>query len=230
MAYLSTSPTLLKGAILAVSRPYPIPKIVPFQYNPATLTRSLSSAQADGGAASQAGSAAGQQASPAAVSGAPKETLKAEIILDATDDLETDEGLAAELGIYPRISMLETLMYASSETVLVRQAQSLLGVTDISPAQTPFTIFVWGYKRVLPVAVKGMSITEEAFDPQLNPIRAKASLDMAVLTYDDFKGSGAADVIGKGLYFANHLFRETTSRIGEGQAIADIGVAISDVI
>ena len=37
----------------------------------------------------------------------------------------------------------------------------------------------------MPVRITDFSITEEAFDPPLNPIRAKVSLGMRVLTIDD---------------------------------------------
>jgi 3-polyprenyl-4-hydroxybenzoate decarboxylase len=47
------------------------------------------------------------------------------------------------------------------------------------------TLFVWSKSRVVPVRITDFSITEEAFDTQLNPIRAKVSLGMRVLNIDD---------------------------------------------
>jgi hypothetical protein len=44
---------------------------------------------------------------------------------------------------------------------------------------------VFGPKRIAPVRFTEFSITEEAFDPALNPIRAKVSLTMRVLSIDD---------------------------------------------
>ena len=49
----------------------------------------------------------------------------------------------------------------------------------------PFILFVWGPQRVLPVRLTSLSITEEAYDPLLNPIRAKAELSLNVLSYHD---------------------------------------------
>ena len=46
-------------------------------------------------------------------------------------------------------------------------------------------LFVWSANRVVPVRVTEFSITEEAFDPQLNPLRAKVSLGLRVMTTDD---------------------------------------------
>ena len=50
---------------------------------------------------------------------------------------------------------------------------------------SPLTLFVWSRNRVTPVRVTELSITEEAFDPNLNPLRAKVSLGLRVLTVDD---------------------------------------------
>ncbi len=38
---------------------------------------------------------------------------------------------------------------------------------------------------MIPVRLTEYSVTEEAFDPSLNPIRAKVSLGLRVLTIDD---------------------------------------------
>ena len=46
-------------------------------------------------------------------------------------------------------------------------------------------LIVWSRNRVAPVRVSEFSVTEEAFDPRLNPIRAKVSLSLRVLSTDD---------------------------------------------
>ena len=51
--------------------------------------------------------------------------------------------------------------------------------------EAPLTLFVWSRSRIVPVRITDFSITEEAFDPALNPIRAKVSLGMRVLSVDD---------------------------------------------
>ena len=40
-------------------------------------------------------------------------------------------------------------------------------------------------QRITPVRITEIDITEEFFDPQLNPIRAKVSLGMRVLSISD---------------------------------------------
>jgi hypothetical protein len=59
------------------------------------------------------------------------------------------------------------------------------GTLEIIPLEQPVTLFVWSSSRVIPVRLTDLSITEEAFDPNLNPIRAKVSLGMRVLSVDD---------------------------------------------
>lgn len=51
--------------------------------------------------------------------------------------------------------------------------------------ESALALFVWGKNRVVPVRVTDFSVTEEAFDPNLNPIRAKVSLGLRVLSVDD---------------------------------------------
>ena len=53
------------------------------------------------------------------------------------------------------------------------------GTLEIIPLEQPLTLFVWSKSRVVPVRLTEFSITEEAFDPNLNPIRAKVSLGHA---------------------------------------------------
>jgi len=47
-------------------------------------------------------------------------------------------------------------------------------------------------QRVVPVRVTEFSLTEEAFDPQLNPIRAKLSIGLRVLSVEDLPFSHKA--------------------------------------
>ncbi len=51
--------------------------------------------------------------------------------------------------------------------------------------QSALTVFAWGANRITPVRITDLEITEEAFDPNLNPIRAKVSLNMRVLNIND---------------------------------------------
>jgi hypothetical protein len=69
--------------------------------------------------------------------------------------------------------------------LIANEILSLLGTVEILPMESNLTLFVWSKTRVMPVRITDMDITEEFFDPQLNPIRAKVSLGMRVLNVND---------------------------------------------
>ena len=49
-------------------------------------------------------------------------------------------------------------------------------------SMVPIVLFVWGSKRVLPVRVTTLTITETLYDAQLNPTHAEAVIALRVLT------------------------------------------------
>ena len=77
------------------------------------------------------------------------------------------------------------LVNPTVETLLADDSMANAGTLEIIPLEQPLTLFVWSKSRVVPVRLTDFSITEEAFDPNLNPIRAKVSLGMRVLNIDD---------------------------------------------
>src|SRR6266540_1539245 len=100
------SPRLLKGAIVGLDLFNPLSSVIMFQYNPETLTRTLQP--------QNMGNQAGDHAEATRLKGAPVETIKLDMEIDATDQLETGEGIATKLGIYPQLSQLEMLIYPKS--------------------------------------------------------------------------------------------------------------------
>ena len=157
----------------------PVQTIV-LQYNPDTLTRTL---QVQG-----IGPEPGDRLEALRLKAPPLESIKLEAELDATDQMElaTDaSALVSQLGIYPQLAALEVTVYPSVQQLLDNDSQSQMGVLEIAPMEAPLSLFVWSQMRVLPVRITDFSITEEAFDPNLNPIRAKISLGMRVLTVND---------------------------------------------
>lgn len=171
------SPLLHKGAILTLDPTTGIPlgKIM-LQYNPDTLTRSLKP---------QSVGEEPDRSEVLRLKGPPVETIKCEVEIDATDQLAAKDSTALGLGIQPQLSALELLVYPSSAVLIVNEVLSLLGTVEILPMESALTVFVWNRNRITPVRITDLQITEEAFDPQLNPIRAKVSLDMRVLNVND---------------------------------------------
>lgn len=195
------APRLLRGAIVAIALPNPTPQVIPFQYNPVTLTRTLEvKAAGEEGSTSEA----------LRLEGAPTESIKLDLEFDATDKLESADSTAVNEGIYPQLSALETLIYPSSSTVIANQILMSLGTLEVVPAVAPLTLFVWGAKRILPVRLTEFSITEEAHDTNLNPIRAKVSLGLRVLSYNDLNITNP----GYHLFLSHQIIKETSANLG----------------
>jgi hypothetical protein len=104
------SPSTLRGAIVAVDRRSPLSRIVIFQYNPDEVTRSL---RPRGAPSEETGSADAHR-----IWGAPIEQIRMTVEVDATDQLETQDPVAAVSGIAPQLSAMEMLLYPSSVTVI----------------------------------------------------------------------------------------------------------------
>ena len=178
MTTFPNSPRLLKGGIVLLDPDNgKVLRIIALQYNPDTLTRSL---QVKG-----VGAEGGDRSEALRLKGPPVETLKLEAEIDATDQMELADAQTAELGIHPQLAVLETIVYPSSAHLSSNNDLARAGTLEITPMLSPLTLFVWSKNRVVPVRLTEFSVTEEAFDASLNPIRAKVSLGMRVLSVDD---------------------------------------------
>jgi hypothetical protein len=203
------SPRLLKGAIVGIDLFNPLASVIVFQYNPDTLTRTLQAQTAGEG---------GDRAEALRLKGAPVETIKLDVEIDATDQLETADGIATSMGIYPQLSALEMLIYPKSALVIANTALLAVGTIEVIPPMAPLTLFIWGLKRVLPVRLTDFSITEEAHDVNLNPIRAKASIGLRVLSYNDLSLLNP----GYHLFLAHQVVKETMATIGSVNNLAAV--------
>src|SRR5215471_9003554 len=180
MSTFPGSPHVLKGGIVLLdSTSGAVQRIITLQYNPDTLTRSLQVQAVD--------QASKNRSQALRLIGTPVETFKLDAEIDATDQLEfPDQNQAAvQVGVYPQLAALETIIYPPSSQLLNNNSLAQSGVLEIAPMEAPLTLFVWSKNRVVPVRVTDFSVTEEAFDATLNPIRAKVSLGMRVLSIDD---------------------------------------------
>lgn len=203
MTTFPRSPKLLKGAIVGFDMFNPIASVIVFQYNPKGVTRQLQA---------QASSEGGSQFEVLRLKGAPTETISFDKIeLDAADQLEKGEANATSMGIYPQLSALEMLLYPKSALVIANTVLLATGTIEVIPPSAPFTLFIWGIKRVLPVQITGFTINEQEFDPNLNPIRAEISgLNLRVLSYNDFPLSHP----GYYVFLSHQVVKETMATIG----------------
>jgi hypothetical protein len=175
------SPRLVRGGIVTMDPDTSVvTNVIPLQYNPDSLSRSLQIQAVPGGQD-------GVRVDALRLRGPAIETIKVEAELDATDQLEFPQQfpLAGQYGLHPQLAQLEMLVNPTVETLLADNAMASAGTLEIIPLEQALTLFVWSTSRVIPVRFSEFSITEEAFDPNLNPIRAKVSLGMRVLSIDD---------------------------------------------
>lgn len=208
MSSFPGSPKLMKGAILGIDPFNPLASIVLFQYNPDTLTRTLT-AQTTGGQG-------GDRSEALRLKGAPTEEIRLDVEIDATDQLEKGAGPAAAVGIYPQLSALEMLIYPKSALVIANTILLAAGMIEVIPAVAPLTLFIWGPQRILPVRLSSFSINEEAYDTLLNPIRAKVSLGLRVLSYNDLSLTHP----GYTLFLAHQVVKEAMAVLGSVGNIA----------
>jgi hypothetical protein len=180
MSTFPNSPRLLKGGIVLLDPSSGVVQgIIALQYNPDTLTRTLQPKAVAGDTA--------DRSEALRLKGPPVETIKLDAEIDATDQLEFPDqnSNTSQFGIHPQLASLELIVYPTSAQLLSSNSLAAGGTLEIAPMEAPLTLFIWSKSRIVPVRLTELSITEEAFDASLNPIRAKVSLGMRVLSVDD---------------------------------------------
>jgi len=188
-------------------------RVIVLQYNPDTLSRTLQV---------QGVGAQGDRSEALRLKGPAVETIKVDAEIDATDQLEqADQNPdALQFGILPQLAALETIVYPSVSQLQSNQSLAQAGTLEIIPMETPLVLFVWTRNRVLPVRITDFSITEEAFDPSLNPIRAKVSLGLRVLSVDDLP----SDHKGTGLFMAYLQQKESLRSKSPAGSLSGLGI------
>ena len=208
------SPRLLRGGLVQIDPgTSKVLRVISLQYNPDTITRTVQ-VQASGGE--------GDRSEALRLKGAAIETIKLEAEIDASDRLEDPAANpgAVESGIHPELAALESLAQPRADDLQTNDALAGSGVLEVLPLEAPLTLFVWSRSRIVPVRVTDLSITEEAFDVALNPIRAKVSLGLRVLSVDDlgFKHRGGT------LFMAYLRNKESLAERVTPVALSELGV------
>jgi len=165
------------------------------------------------------------------VAAPPTETFQITAHFSAADDLGKGGAAAAIprlFGIGPQLVALEKMVYPSGGLFsgLIGEAIDAIGdalglggdtaATRAIPREpAPRILFIWGPARVLPVEIRSMSITEQKFDPFLNPVQAEVQIGMAVAIFppdtDDKVGQGALTY---------------TQTVKDAQAVLNLAMAI----
>jgi contractile injection system tube protein len=217
MTSFPNSPRLIKGGLVVLAPGgTTIRRVIALQYNPDTLSRSyqIQGVGAEGG---------GERAQPFRLKGPAVESIKLDAEIDATDQLEFPDQnpVAVEVGVAPQLAALETLVNPTTAELLAVDSDGQGGTLEILPPEAPLVLFIWSRSRVAPVRITELSITEEAFDPDLNPIRARVSLGLRLLTTDDL-GYGHR---GGTLFLAYLRNRETLAARMPGAPLQSLGVS-----
>jgi hypothetical protein len=210
------SPRLMKGGIVLLdSSTGAVKRVIALQYNPDTLTRTLQP--------QFTGSEEGDRSEALRLKGPPVETIRLEAEIDATDQMEFPERNpnVALLGIQPQIAALETMIYPESSLLLKNHGMAASGMLEIVPAEASLSLFVWSRSRIVPFRLTSLNITEEAFDTNLNPIRAKISLDMRVLSITDL----GFDHKGGDIYMTYQMQKELMASLSRGGVLSAFGIA-----
>lgn len=214
MSAFTNSPKLLKAGIVQIDpQTSAVQRVITLQYNPDSVTRSLQVQGAGEG---------GDHSEALRIKGPPVETIKLDAELDLTDSLEFPDrsAVAVQLGLQPQIAALETIVYPKASQLAANNGLAQLGTLEIMPMEAPLTLFVWSASRVLPVRLTEFSVTEEAFDVALNPMRAKVSLGMRVLSVTDLGFNHK----GGNLYMVYHQQKERFAEMSDAGTLGAMGL------
>ncbi len=206
---------MIKGGIVLVDpTSAAVLRVIPLQYNPETLSRTL---QVQG-----VGSDSGPHVDQLRLKGPPIETIKLDTEIDAADLLDNPQQnpAAVQSGIGSLLAALELIIYPTSEQLQTANNDAQSGTLEIIPMDAPLALFVWSKYRIVPVRFTEFSITEEMFDSALNPIRAKVSLGMRVLTIDDVTFSS----VGGSIYMAYQQQKERLAQSVAGGRLSALGI------
>ena len=210
------SPRVVKGGIVLIDpTTAALVRVIVLQYNPDTLSRTLQVQAMEG--------EGGDRLEALRLKAPPIETFKLEAEIDATDQLEFPDQnpLATQAGIYPQLAALETIVYPASGELQANDILAQIGTLEIAPMEAPLTLFVWSRTRVLPARITEFSITEEAFDTALNPIRAKISLGLRVLSVTDLSFGHKGGM----LFMAYLQAKERLAAQNQAASLSALGIA-----
>jgi hypothetical protein len=214
MSTFPRSPQIVRGGIALLDPDTGVvTRLISFQYNPETLTRTLQMQGPQG---------EGDRFETFRFKGPPVETIKLEAEIDASDQLEfpAQNKNAVSNGIQPQLTALEMILYPASGQLQQASQLAAAGTMEIFPATGPLPLFIWSRNRVVPVRITEFSITEESFDSALNPTRAKVSLGMRVLTISDVDFSSKAG----SLAMIHHQRKEQLSNLLPSATLARFGL------
>lgn len=184
----SNTPKILKGAFVEYGISIP-PLIVPFQFNPLSISRDRSNTFNEPGKAKEKDLYKFHQTKDDLSTLRAEqnvtfgfETISFDIRLDATDKLNDGDPITEQFGISPQLSTLELMMHPKTDSFALAELVGISeGHTFTGAEKPPMILFIWGRKKVLPVNLTSMRVKEEEFSTDLNPIRATVTVSLTVI-------------------------------------------------
>lgn len=180
-------PRAAKGALVEYTLSLP-PLALRFEFNPEQISRTRTITVKTGTTAATRGGY--DFASPFEAARAAQgvtiqpETFSIEILLDATDRMDSGDLVAAQFGVQPELDVLRCMVEPKAQGPAGVQMLASLGAGSARAFQRNETasvlLFVWG-RTVLPVFLTSVKIDEKAHLPSLSPYRASATLTMQVI-------------------------------------------------
>lgn len=179
---------LMRGMLISFSDPDIglVPTMVPFQYNPAEVTRTIKVNS-------------GPQGSPALrVQQAPVESYTLKLELDALDAI--DKPITSVMGVQPLLATIEAMLEPTgSAGVLGALGGALAGAVasiagggssgaPIPAPSLPLVVLAWSPARIVPVRIDSYTAHETGFNAGLLPVQATVDLSLTVLRDTDLPG------------------------------------------
>lgn len=171
---------LLKGALISYDpETQKTGDRVYFQYNPDQLTRTLTPSYK-------------KDEEGKLFIGAPGEKIDLTIKLQAVDWMVAKSKKkdldASGRGLYAQLATLELLVYPESSAISKYQQELASGTKGTVPASAKPLMFQWGPRRLLPVRLSSVTVTETLFNIALSPIVATVKLDLQIESIVDATG------------------------------------------
>lgn len=206
-------PTPMLGALVEYGTDFlgPIPNVVIFQFNPETMTRTITIPPRAVDATQRETSQAGEP---------PYERFTITASFSAADQRNSSNPIGILFGVGPQLAALEAMVYPVQTPggligAAIDAIGSLLGSSSPPPTQpiprqqTPRILFIWGLTRIVPVIIESMTITELIYDGMLNPLEAQVSIGLAIIT----PCSCCGDTIGQGALAYTQMAQDTMATI-----------------
>jgi hypothetical protein len=177
---------LMRGILISFSDPNIglVPTLVPFQYNPAEVTRTIK--------VNKSGASGGPGLR---VQDSPTESYTLKIELDGVDAV--DKPITGVMGVQPLLAAIEAMLEPAGQLgVLGAVGSALAGAVSsltgggpsggpIPAPSLPLVILAWSVTRIVPVRIDSFVAHETGFNAALLPVQATVDLSLTVLRTTD---------------------------------------------